>query len=291
MEKLLVLGADRVVGAHLVELAAERFEVVAPSRADCDAPAELVLSHAPDWTVYCGAFSASTWDQVQPAELSGEVARAATVAQAVAKTGGRLTVISTDALFDAPRLYHAEDSPTAGGHPLAETALAVEAAVEAAGAIVIRTHAFGLAPVGASAGFAQRVAEALMNGEAVQADGRRYASPIYAGDLAELLLACHEGGLRGVYHVAGAERVSQRRFAGELAASLGVDWSLDESPRVLDRAAPSRLETSLICLRAQRALSQPMPWLRDGLQAFAEECHDLLRAADHSRAQLRGVAA
>lgn len=294
MEKLLVLGADRSIGAHLAECLADRFAAVSlVEGTEIASPAALrdsVLREAPDWTVYCGACSAASWDEVSPTQLAGEAQRAAAVAQAVEVVGGRLTVVSSDAVFDGPRLYHAEESPTVGGQPLAEAALAVEAAVEASGALVVRTHAFGLSPHASRQSFAERVVAALLNGEPVPADGRRYASPLHAGDLAEILFAAYEAGLRGVYHVAGAERVNQRRFTAELAAVLGVEWSLAEVPRMHTQGA-ARLETSLICQRAQRALSQPMPWLRDSLQAFAEECHDLLRANRDVPATLRAVAA
>ena len=114
--------------------------------------------------------------------------------------------------------------------------------------------------------------QALDRGDAAQADGRRYATPILSSDLAELLCQAYRCKLEGLFHIAGAERTSPSRFVAEMAAACLIDgWRNGEASEAINSPPLQVPETSLICRRVRQALGQPAPMLREGLTRFAEQ--------------------
>jgi dTDP-4-dehydrorhamnose reductase len=294
MEKLLVVGAESIVGANLACTLADRFGVralscdVAVRLAGCDNgfcprdEAQLageILYAAPDWVVYCGALARSSWDELTTAQVSRlaeEPRRISAIFTACQQLGCRLTVIASDSVFTGPRVFHGETGLTHGAGPLAETAMVVEQLLFGTSALVVRTHAYGWGPGNGDINYAEAYWHALDAGRLAHSqawppsDSHRHATPILASDLAELLAAAYTAGLQGLYHIAGAERTSPRRFIAELASACDIaSWPL----RVVSEDIASRpaLETSLVCRRARQALGQPMPMLREGLLRFAAQ--------------------
>ena len=182
-----------------------------------------------------------------------------------------------------PRMFHNEESQALAPGSQAVCARAIEQTLAVAGVLVVRTHAYGWSPVEAQAGFAERACEALVTRSPLRADGRRYATPILATDLAELLERAYELRLRGLYHIAGAERASAFRFVTELANVLGIDGCrrCDVEPMAHDGI---ELETSLSSRKARRELDMTTATLRDGLTRFAEQRDRLARPLAHAGA-------
>jgi len=292
MDTLLVIGAESTVGANVACTLADAFQVVGLSRAGeveldgcrtiaCDfTPAELsrwIGEVAPAWIIFSGALARSSWDEAElpPPWLAAEPRLAAAVATEARTLGARLVYISTDAVFAGPQIFHAEDSSTLAAGPLAEAALAAEQAVCAAGGLVVRTHAYGWSPTSSEACFAERFWQALDAAAPIAADAHRHATPILATDLAGLLHAAHRAGLQGLVHIGGAERTNPRRFAHELAGALGLprgSRGAGQQPSGGAAAVWHRVqETSLISRRAQQAIGQPLPMLREGLRRFVAQ--------------------
>jgi len=293
METLLVIGAESTVGANVACTLADTFHVVGLSRAgqlDLDgcrtvacefSVAEIgrwIDELSPNWIVFSGATARSSWDEadIPPEWLAVESELAGAVAAAARRACSRLTYVSTDGVFAGPQMFHAEASAAHAHGPLAETALAAEAAVMTAGeaeagpaaALVVRTHAYGWSPTAHAPDFAERFWQSLDTGMSVHADAHRHATPILASDLASLLHAAYRANLRGLLHIGGAERTNPRRFAHELASALGIQ----SRPGIALETAWERVkETSLISRRAQQALDQPLPMLREGLRRFVAQ--------------------
>jgi dTDP-4-dehydrorhamnose reductase len=285
MERLLVTGVDYPLGANLALTLSDRCDVLglygrhavespgvsttAWDGLDLDTIGEVVADWRPQWMIHCGPLSSPGWDEAIPQGESHEQAVVAQLAQMATESGLRLTVLSSDAVFAGPRMFHEETSPAESPSPRAAHIRAMERALVNSRALVARTHAYGWSPVAAHAGFAELAAESLAAGRPVCCDGRRYATPILASDLAELLWRAYELRLEGLYHMAGAERASANRFVCELAASLGLPavsgrTTPDDAPAVLD-------ETSLNSKRARRMLQMPTPLVREGLNRFVEQ--------------------
>ena len=296
-EKLLVIGVDGVVGANLALSLADRFEVVGlfqtqpVSLPGCSTapwdPAEtepwisLIRQQRPQWIVHCGPLASGSWDVPEPCPDGKGLAR---VCRLLAETSqaveSRLTVISSDALFAGPRLFHDEKSTAASRQPFAAAIRQAEKALEGTHALVVRTHAYGWSPAGTSPGFAERVWQALVEGRSARFDPHRHATPMLASGLAEPLWLAYRRGLEGTYHVAGAERASAYRFAVELAAAFGLrsgDPSSDDDS--LEPAEDGHLhETSLDTRKARREVGCAMPMLREGLDRFAQQAASGYRA-------------
>jgi len=296
-EKLLVIGVDGIVGANLAFSLADRFEVVgrfpaqpvslpgcraAPWKpSDPQVWLSLIHQQCPQWIIYCGPLASSSWDAPDPCPDAKGLARTCRrLAEACTEVGSRLTVISSDAVFAGPRLFHHEGSTATSGQPFAQAIRQTEKALEGTHALVVRTHAYGWSPAGASPGFAERVWEALVQGRSLRFDPDRHATPILASHLAEILWLAYCRGLEGPYHVAGAERTSAYRFAAELAAAFGLRSGdpLSEDGRLEQAGADHLHETSLSTRKARRELGCAMPMLREGLERFARQAADGYRA-------------
>ncbi len=158
-----------------------------------------------------------------------------------------------------------------GAGPLAASVLQTERALERAGALVLRTHAYGWSPARRSTGFAERLFDDLAAGRTVALGGLRHATPILDTDLAELVARADERRLQGLYHAAGAERTSPWGFATALAAAMGLPRpSVSEDSRAAFDDNPCLDETSLNSRRCA-GLAMPTPMLADGLERFVAQ--------------------
>jgi dTDP-4-dehydrorhamnose reductase len=290
MMKLLVLGVDSAVGANLALSWADRhavcglfrrqpvaLESCSTTRFDPENVAALqalVRRESPGWIVYCGPFGLGSWDigeEIPDAEAEARLC--AGLADAADTLGARLTILSTDAVFNGSRLFHDELSEPAGSDPFAVAARRVEQSVEGRPVLVVRTHAYGWSPLDYEPDCAEQIWQTMAEGRACVLDPRRYATPILATDLAGLLDRAYRIGLSGLYHIAGEERVSEYCFAAALAAAFDLsDYRIEAQER--DSSSAQRClpaDTSLATRRAQRDLQCRMPSVREGLERFAAQ--------------------
>lgn len=288
MDKLLVIGVDTLAGGNLAVTLADRCEVVGISQTigfeldDCrilcgeldraDELTEIVAAEQPRCIVYCGPSCAAGWDGSRDLEETVEARRAKAVEQAAEKCGGRMVLLSTDAVFGGPRLFHHETFPTSPIGPAA-AARNVEQALTANESLILRSHLFGWSPGGES--YAERTWTALAEGCQPIASGTSYATPILASDAAEFVWQAYRRRLSGLYHLGGAERISQWQFAAVLERSRGGSVAKSRQPAA---SAPNILpvgeETSLDSRRLQRALSRPLPLVNEGINRFIEQAEN-----------------
>jgi dTDP-4-dehydrorhamnose reductase len=255
-----------------------------PSRQD--AVLRVVREVRPEWIIYCGPFSRGSWDlpdTVPP--VNQEIALCKAFLDASRRRDAQLTVVSTDAVFAGPRLFHDERSQGAGPHAFGRAAMEVECALEGSGALVVRTHAYGPSPRDGEPCFAEKAWLALAEGLPCELDPHCHATPILATDLAGLLRLAYQRRIEGVCHIAGAERTNPPRFAAELASLAGLTWpgrtAKAEVPTL--SASDGAGETSLDTRLARRELNRPMPMLREGLARFVDQIR--ARAACRHSAQ------
>ncbi len=287
MQQLLVVGIDSMLGANIALALTGEFRVLGASlTAPCwldgcevrfladegpQAVAELVNASRPDWVVYCPETAADSWrrrPEIRP-QLADEGQALAEAAQSL---GCSLTVLSSDAVLQGPRIFQDEQARGFAGHDFAQQALRLERIAEAAGALVVRTHAYGWSPCREEFSLAETAWRHLVERVPLAVDSVRYATPILAADLALLLVRAFRLGLTGQMHIAGAERATPRRFVEELAAACGHDagW-LWASQAAGGPSGATPQETSLSTLRARTLLKTPMPLLRPGLERLAAQ--------------------
>ncbi len=301
METLLIIGIDTVLGANLGVTLANQFGVCGVAQSTTTVPAgtsvrllpdatpkqirQLVTDVAPRWIIHSGALARSSWEATETAtDWSREAAWAANFGAVAKECKIPLCFLSTDAVFSGPRLFHEESARATGMTALAVAARNAELSLESSGALVVRTHAYGWNPVEAGSSFLDGLWHHLSESRRPVCDGRHYATPILASDLAQLLVRAYEQKLHGMYHITGAERTNRVRFANELAAATGAE--IDYRSPLLSGESPegTLLETSLNTRRARRDLEVPMPLLREGLERLAAQrvdgYLDRLRPAD-----------
>lgn len=281
MEKLFVTRVDSLVGANAAAVLSGRLEVTSStSDSDPTTTTDAVLRERPDWVLHCGPASWSSWDlagidgvrAVATGELAKEAAFLAALADACRQVQAKLTVVTSDALFRGPRMFHDENGASRAVTPTAKQLAGLEKQACEAGALVLRSHVYGWMPNGGATNYAERMFHSLTAELPCRVDARRHATPILATDFANLAFEANRAELRGVYHLAGAERTSPHRVAAELAATLGVPG---RNVRLLasdDKSNACRLEeTSLNIGAVRQRLSTALPMLREGLSRFVDQ--------------------
>lgn len=304
MIKLLVVGVDTVVGANLAASLSQKHRVstwaATPGYdiAHCaaldpaDAPGAVISRCRPDWIFYCGPAARSCWEPDAQSKIEDAiVAEAQEWALAAHQAGARLVMVSSDAVFTGPWMFHDEESHATCTSYQAQVIRAAEQQVleHCPGALIVRTNAFGWSAGPEGTGWIESMLADIETRRFVQQDHIRHATPILASDLAEIIdRACQEN-LSGIYHVAGAERLSPLKFAQRLADLFDLPWlamrketSLTEIPQGFGAG-----ECSLQTKQIRKDLCVAMPLLSEGLGRLAEQANngyrDQLRSrpADH----------
>lgn len=300
MEKLFITGVDTPIGVNLALALQSRWLVSALGNfaplgeslpnLNCDLgdahdieqrlSAARAHGAAPQWVIHCGEWSRGSWDSDGvDTEPSYAAHVASSLAQACRAQAVRLCVITSDAQFTGPRMFHGEESRATADTSQAETNRAIEAAVQGPGSLIVRAHAYGWSPWGDETSFAQRIWRALHTGQDCFADDNRYATPVLVTDLAEMLDVALTQRWQGVYHLAGIERTNPCRFAAELSAAFQFMGRI--VPQSAANSAVVRRwvdETSLNTALARRKLGSPLPMLREGLIRFAAQAEGDWRA-------------
>jgi dTDP-4-dehydrorhamnose reductase len=91
------------------------------------------------------------------------------------------------------------------------------------------------------------VLRSLRAGTSIRAVRDQWVSPTASADLAHQVLALAESGATGIYHTAGAERLSRLEMAHRIARHFGLDASPIESITMADLnwVAPRPRDSSL----------------------------------------------
>lgn len=290
MKHVLIVGVDSIVGGNLaisladhhhvtglsqttsVQIANTNTRVGDPQTFD-DIRRELSLTN-PDLVVVCGPAAQSVWSMTDPEHLDRTALKAtAHWASAVAETQARLIVVSSDAVFHGPWMFHEE---ACAGVCQSQTAAAIremeyQVLQSCPAALVVRTNAFGWSPQPANA-WMETLVEQIAQGKPLRVPAANYATPIAAGHLAELLIQAWDRKLEGLYHVGGSERVNFVHFAHRLAQEFQLP-----RPQFVSTAQPElrhqfgQGETSLNSGRFRRAAGTALPMLGESLTHLREQ--------------------
>ena len=284
MNTILVVGVESVIGANLAAHLADRHSIIGLSSADiridgCDVErlvddeardaSRWLRSARPDWLVYCGPEASSAWDGGTARQLAdGAPAAAGCWAAAAHAADCPFTMISSDAVFTGPWMFHDEESLAVCRSSEAARIRDAERAVreQCPAALIVRTNAFGWS-VDGDGGWIESQLAAIESRRSLETDCIRHATPLLATDLADILERARLEQLAGTYHVAGAERVSPTQFAQRLADQFDLPWlSVRREQSLLERPEGFGVgETSLQTKKIRKALCVAMPMLSEGL--------------------------
>ena len=288
MDKLLIVGVDTVAGANTALTLSEKYKVLTVAPHDnydipnCDAldpddaPRQIAKSNKADWILYFGATSRSAWDPETAKYLTEDtVEQAQEWAIAAQECGSKFMMLSSDAVFTGPWMFHDENSPGFCHSHEALTIRATEDQVLEAypEALIIRSNVFGWSADGNDSGWIESLLYHVQDQRIVDADCIGHASPILATDLAEIIeRACLEN-LTGIYHVGGAERVNPLRFTQRLANLFDLPWLAVRDDTVLNTPPEGFAagECSLQTKKIRKDLCVAMPLLSEGLNRLLEQ--------------------
>ena len=289
--RCLILGATGLIGSHLAAAAADRrygwlgtacrwpdAEHAPLDLRDAEAVEDVIADYQPDVTFLAAGLADAGYSELHPAECNDLTVNGTyTVAAAVAKHGGTLTLFSADTVFGECKTAKREDDHVCPRGAWAEAKVRAEALVRVElpdRHTIIRTGwVFGAGE--RSRGIADRFVRHLLDGESVQAATDRYGQPTFAPDLAEAALELAKQGHVGTVHVVGPERHTEFTLARLAAHVFGVDADLVEGVTAaeLDDADPRpnrvwldryKLRT-LLGPKAVRSPADGLRALRDGL--------------------------
>lgn len=283
MTRILVTGASGLLGLNLALEAARRYEVVgilhkqrllAPGfetiEADLlepDAIARVLDDARPDWVVNCAALA-----DLDACERNPELAQRlnvelpARLAAETIKRGLRFLHVSSDAVFDGSKgNYEETDAP----NPLSvygRTKRLAELAVKAAYPqwLVVRPNLFGWSASG-DRSLAEFFYNSLAAGSFVQGFTDRSFSPLYVGELANILLSLLEKNAHGIFHAGSSDAVSKFDFGVALARRFGLNEQLVQPAAATQTSAPRAKNLSLNTRKLASLLGRRLPSVAEGI--------------------------
>lgn len=275
-----ITGAGGLIGNYLVQAAPENSavsSVVGLTREQLDlfdfpAAARRFNQEKPFLVIHCAAMSKSPACQAQPdlaRKLNVEVTR---FLSGIA-VDATFVFLSSDLVFDGRKGNYVESDAPNPLSTYAETKVAGEEIVALHPRhLIIRTSLNGGRSPTGDRGFNEELVSAWRAGKAVSLFEDEFRSPIAAGETARAVWELIARGGTGIYHVAGAERLSRLQI-GELLAARWASLRPQIRRASLHTYSGARRapDTSLNCARAQKLLSFALPGLTDWLAANPNE--------------------
>jgi dTDP-4-dehydrorhamnose reductase len=250
--RLLITGASGLLGQKLAQLSLEKgydvYSTYNEHAAHLGNPIKLDLTDQnqvfkiinmirPDAVVHTAAYT-----NVDDCEINQNIAWAINaeatknIAEASSKIRAHLTYVSTDYVFDGKRGSYTEHDSTNPISYYAFTKLKGEEFTKKyAGTWCIARPSviYGWGPK-YKLNFATWLIINLQQGKEVKVLTDQYVSPTLNTNLAEMLLEITERKISGIFHTAGATRVSRHEFALKLADAFNLDMSLIKPAKISD---------------------------------------------------------
>lgn len=288
--RVLITGVSGLLGLNMALIARERAQVTGCYRrhpvriegvdafaADLTQPGMLDALFdrvQPEIVVHTVGLTSVDGCEADPAlarQLNVDVA--ADVARRAARPGVRLVHLSSDHVFAGTSAWHEEGEALQPLNVYAQTKADAERAVFAhcPDALVIRTNFFGWGPPQRPS-FSDWILAALRRGDELRMFTDVFFTPMLINDLAEVLFELVARGVSGIYHVAGAERLSKFEFARRMAGVFEVRRPRIRQVSVDDAAlgAPRPKDMSLRTDKVARELDRHMPAVQEGLQRLQD---------------------
>ena len=272
-----ITGATGLIGAEIVRAAPIDWHARGLSRAELDltdftAAREAFTREKPQLVIHCAATS-----KTLECERNAERARLnnVEVTRVLCELAADIPLLffSTDLVFDGAKgNYNESDAP----NPLtvyAETKVAAEQIVLANPKHIVVRASVNAGCTRRGNAFNEQWLAAWRRGETTNLFVDEFRSPIAAEVTARAIWELIATRQRGLFHLAGSERLSRYEIGGLLAANEPESQARIEPGSIRDytnlRRSP---DTSLDSGKIQRLLSFPLPrfsdWLREHPRAF-----------------------
>ena len=277
MKNVWITGANGLIGNYLVATApqfAPRTQVRAITRADFDlldfaAVERAFKKDAPQLVIHCAAISTVGEAQKNPA-LARRVNVEATQFLAGLAAEIQFVFFSTDLIFDGRKGGYTETEAANPLHIYGETKLAAEEIIlKNPRHLVVRTSLNGGVSSAGNRAFNEQLRQSLAAaGQGMTLFTDELRCPLPAVETARAVWELAEKGCVGIFHIAGAEKLSRLQIAKLLLPRWPEIKTEIKSGSAKDFPGPPRaLDTSLDISKAQKVLSRPLPglgkWLAD----------------------------
>jgi dTDP-4-dehydrorhamnose reductase len=270
-----ITGTGGLIGHHLVQtappglgqrqvipLTRQRLDLLDTRRVD-----EEFQRTQPSLVIHCAALSRSPDCQADPA-LARRINVHATAQLHELARDIPFVFFSTDLVFDGETGNYQETDPVNPLSVYAETKVEAERVVLANPRhTVIRTSLnCGVSPTG-DRGFDEQLRTAWKQGQNLRMFTDEFRCPIPAEVTAQAVWELALSGQSGLFHLAGAERLSRWQI-GQLYAARSPELcpKLEPASRREYTGAPRPPDTSLDCGKVQAKLSFALPRLGEWLQ-------------------------
>jgi dTDP-4-dehydrorhamnose reductase len=275
-----ITGAGGLIGHHIVQAARQEapdWHVIGLTRPQLDltdfpAVRRAFAEHRPGLVVHCAALSKTPLCQENPAlarTLNVEVtARLAELAADIP-----FIFFSSDLVFDGLEGNYDENSRPNPLNVYAETKLASEQLVlRHPRPIVLRTSLNGGSSPTGDRGFNEEMRRAWQAGKTLRLFTDEFRCPIAAAVTARVVWSLVRENRIGLYHLAGAERLSRWQIGVLLAARWPQLQPRLEAGSLRDYHGPPRSpDTTLNCAKLQALLPFRLPGLTHWLEAHPHE--------------------
>lgn len=276
--RLLIIGAQGFIGAHLARVAANRFEVfsgdlLAPAsdrelRMDITDPASVRRAFEvvrPALVALAAAVS-----DIDLCELEKERAAAVNVTGTehvvgeCARIGARLLFTSSAAVFDGTRHGYTEEDPPTPVSFYGQTKARAEAAITATlpEAVIVRMAlVLGFAAGRATNALLNRLAESLRAGRPVRVPDDEYRNPIDAGTLSRFMVElAGNPDAAGIFHIGASDSLDRFELVSRLAGKMGYSRDLVIPQRgPVPGRAPRGADHFLLTGRVRAFCRTPIP--------------------------------
>lgn len=274
-----ITGAGGLIGQALVQTASQwapGWRARGLTRADVDLLdfdrlRRLFEAESPQRIIHCAALSQTTVCENDPRlarQLNVEVAAVlASLAKEVS-----LVFVSSDLVFDGRSGNYDESAQVNPLNVYGRTKAEAEQIVLANPRhTVVRTSLNGGASPTGDRGFNEQMRLAFQAGRTLTLFTDEFRSPIAADETARAVWALAMRGATGLYHVAGAERLSRWQIGRLIAARWPQLHPKIEATSLSGYQGPPRApDTSLNCAKAQRLLSFPLPRFSEWLNTHPD---------------------
>lgn len=281
MNTIWITGAGGLIGHWLVQTAPEFMPgaaVVPLTREDLDLTdfrevRDRFRRASPAMVIHCAALSRSPECQQNPGRARA-INVGATVLLAELAADRPFFFFSSDLVFDGRTGNYDESAAVNPLTVYAETKVEAEAFVLSNPRhTVIRTSLNGGCSPTGDRGFDEQMLRAWQGGQTLRLFTDEFRCPIFASVTARATWELARRSAAGLYHVAGAERVSRWEL-GRLVAACHPEAEARFEPASLAdyEGAPRSPDTSLNCGKAQQLLSFALPRISDWLRPPGGGC-------------------
>jgi len=275
-----ITGAGGLIGNYLVQTAprlAPQWRLRALTRDQLDlldfaAVRREFEKDRPQLIVHCAAITTIAWADADP-KLARRLNVEVTKLLAELAAGIQFVLFSTDLVFDGRKGDYVETDAVNPIHIYGGTkAAAEEIVLKNPGHTVVRTSLNGGVSRAGNRGFNEQLRRFLHTAAEMKLFTDEFRCPIPAVETARAVWELSQKNCTGIYHVAGAEKISRWQIGQLLIPRWPEIKTKIEPGSARDFTGPARaLDTSLDISKTQAVLSAPLPGLGEWLAANPDE--------------------